>query len=287
MPVMASDIVMLANEFDKHSAAFKKWWRGSVENIRGFIVQPKFDGVFCAIGGSLVTGGTCAITRTGELVRSVDASKWLVPGHVVFGELWKSGVSFPEISGRARSHSPQDLDFVPFDMVTQYEFSHGFSKTPYARRLISLGGMLRVPPADRVRLDLHESYGSSARWYVDFGGFDGIILRDPLGMWSRGRSRNGEIVKVKVVNSLDLRIVGATAEIRPTKLGGYLTVDYRGTWTDVGSGLTQDMLRGIQDGTARFIGSIAEVEYLGITADGKLREPRLKGIRHDKAHADG
>jgi ATP-dependent DNA ligase len=33
-------------------------------------------------------------------------------------------------------------------------------------------------------------------------------------------------------------------------------------------------------------GAIVEVEAMGLTPDGKLREPRFKGIRYDKAGAD-
>jgi DNA ligase-1 len=33
-------------------------------------------------------------------------------------------------------------------------------------------------------------------------------------------------------------------------------------------------------------GKIVEVECMGITPDGRLREPRFKGIRYDKAGTD-
>lgn len=128
-----------------------------------------------------------------------------------------------------------------------------------------------------------------AREYVSWGGYDGAILRNPEAGYTIGQVKNGEIVKVKPTMSLDLRIKRITVDVRPTKLGGYITVDLgNDVECDVGTGLTQADLASFQNELARgaWINRIAEVEFMGFTEDGKLREPRFKGLRHDKKEPD-
>ena len=63
------------------------------------------------------------------------------------------------------------------------------------------------------------------------------------------------------------------------RLVAVLVVSYRGIRCKVGSGVPHD-LTGIN------IGSIVEVEALGVTEKGLLREPRFQGMRTDKPKPD-
>ena len=114
------------------------------------------------------------------------------------------------------------------------------------------------------------------------GKYDGAILRDPNAGYKIGLVKNGEIVKVKPVFSLDLRVTDVFTELgEKTGRNVYsIEVIYKGVKSKVGSGIPHNRA------DVPNIGDIAEVECMDFTADGKLREPRFKGIRHDKESPD-
>lgn len=285
---MSSDIVMLANEFDKHSAKFKAKY-GNIQNLydAGWMAVAKYDGVFAA-----VFPGKGAVTRQNKPITSIDHiihAPALNPGLVYFGELWAYGFPFPKISGLARQHAPApELTFQMFDAVESHDFWSERSDIPYYRRRQWLADTDHgewIQQASGVWAP-GTSILDTARDVVSMGGYDGLILRDPNGIWKVGRSKDGEIVKVKPNISLTLRVVWARAETRDTKFGGQLGVTYRGVDSAVGSGLTQDMLIEIMNNANTYDGVLIEVEAMGLTEDGKLREPRFKGVRLDKDKAD-
>lgn len=291
---MAHDIIMLANEFDKQSA---KWRRGRTlaDLAHTHIGQPKFDGCHLIVStgnGSAGTAWSCS--RTDEWVRSVEhieqaLLKLAGPGFVFQGEAWIPGASFPEISGAYRRHLPQpQLEYVVYDWHRKAAFDDGVATTPYRERLEGLQALFRGYTGHPLRLVssfLPGTYGDplqNARDYVAKGGFDGFILRDPHAGWSVGRSKVGELVKVKPTLSLDLVVAAVTVDTgAKTGRNVYtLSVDYKGIISSVGSGVPHSAIDVPRPGM------IAEIECMGITADGKLREPRFKAIRFDKKEPD-
>lgn len=309
-------------ELGAQSAKFKKKW-ATVEDLcnHGWAVQPKYDGVHAMIHtGSADQPEGRALSRTGEAYLSIDhlikaCQRAFGYNWVVFVEVWVTGWKHKDINGAARRQYPQpDLQAVVFDAVPQVSFDRGSYDDPYWERLdwvefcisqfIDLIPPALVFPEDQVFTD--GSVTTTALTYKnsEVDAYDGLILRDLSATWKAGASKEGEVIKVKPSLSLDLVVVGQHAEKRATKLGGYLTVEYNGVPSDVGSGLTQSMLQRIfnaqyaehiitgvayhvGDGSGEvFLGKIAEIECLGITPDGKLREPRFKGFRFDTVNEE-
>lgn len=282
-------------ELKAQSAAFKKKWTSHDQLVyHGWIIQPKYDGVHVMIH----TDGYVR-TRTGEEVLSVphlleQAVACFGPGQVLFCEAYKFGTPHKDINGSVRRQYPQpDLIGVVYDVVTQAEFEAGYSPAPYWTRhyraihdLTGATGLIVVPwyqheGDDAVNVDkLALKYKNDP---VD--AYDGLILRDASAPWAAGAAKEGEVIKVKPSLSLDLEVVGEYVVKQPTKLGGALTVTYNGVESDVGSGMTQALLKEIAAaqlaGASVHRGKIAEIECLGITPDGKLREPRFNGFRFD------
>lgn len=292
-------------ELKAQSAAFKKKWKNHDQLVyHGWIIQPKFDGVHVMIH----TDGYVR-TRTGEEVLSVphlleQAQLCFGPGQVLFCEAYKFGTPHKDINGAARRQYAQpDLIGVVYDVVTQAEFDAGNCPRPYWQRydfavlnVLDAPGLITAPeyqyegdgPVNVDKLALE--YKSNPK-----DAYDGLILRDATAPWAAGAAKEGEVIKVKPSLSLDLVVTHESFRVMPTKLGGALTVVYNGVESDVGSGLTQDMLKQIKhaydcdfvyDPEPVFIGKIAEIECLGITPDGKLREPRFKGFRFDTVNEE-
>ena len=283
-------------ELKAQSAAFKKEWKNHDQLVYyGWIIQPKFDGVHVMIH----TDGYVR-TRTGEEVLAVphlleQAQLCFGPGLVLFCEAYKFGTPHKDINGAVRRQYAQpDLIGVVYDVVTQAEFDAGNCPRSYWQRydfaainVLDAPGLITAPECQYegdgpVNVDkLALEYKSNPK-----DAYDGLILRDITAPWRRGAAKEGEVIKVKPVLSLDLNVVGQSVELKPTKLGGNITVEYNGVNTDVGSGLTQDILKRMYRSSTLTVGRIAEIECLGITPDGKLREPRFKGFRFDTVNEE-
>jgi DNA ligase-1 len=94
--------------------------------------------------------------------------------------------------------------------------------------------------------------------------------------------KNGEIIKVKPTLSLDLRVlqVHVAEGIKTGRPVHTIDVWYNGVRTRVGSGIPHSFNDVPQ------AGQIVEIECMGLTLTGALREPRFKGIRLDKEQPD-
>lgn len=276
-------------DFAQQSAAFRKKFASTDELMDDgrWIIQPKYDGVHVMIH---TEGEGYARTRTGEAVLSVphlikEAIQSFGPGFVVFCEAYMHDQEHAAINGAVRRKSPQpDLIGIVYDIVTQAGFDYGNEPTQYEERLSYIHTVLRGGRLEPVKFIEELPTGMTvmelAEGTVASGTFDGIILRDLDATWKRGAAKDGEVIKVKPILSLDLLVTGHKVEYKPTKLGGCITVTYKGVESNVGSGLTQVILQALAEG-AKAAGRIAEVECMGITPGGKLREPRFKSFRYD------
>lgn len=298
-------------EFDKMSAGFKKKYR-SVEQLPAdrWKVQPKYDGVFAII--NLAEGK--AYTRQGKEMFSIqhiiDKLNSVIAHSqdcVVFGEVWHHSMTHQEINGASRRKSAQpELRFVCLDMVHIVSYGCGFEDNRYGARLAAMSHYVE---REKVELGQYSTLIKPTTYHQDwvldhqgigcdsiqdfatalvgnkldrhYGAYDGAMLVDMEAPWTAGAVKEGQAIKVKDKLTLDVVAVGQRVEQRDTKLGGHLTVTYNGVLSDVGSGLTQGMLRAALENGVDYTGCIVEVECLGLTPDGKLREPRFKGFRHD------
>ncbi len=286
--------ILKAVEFSKLSAKFKKQYKDELALYHaGWWLQPKFDGCYAEFHIDRRGTALCrANTRTNEKIYSCqhiidELYKLTPPGSfcTYVGELWciDQDVKFPEISGWVRRHyaAPEltlmCFDILPFGMETTEPY-----KLRYGRMVELIGNPSRaVSYAVDVGRNVTDPVAAAANLKAT-GKYDGAILRDPNAGYTVGLVKNGEIVKVKPVFSLDLRVTDVFTELgEKTGRNVYsIEVVYKGVKSKVGSGIPHNRA------DVPNIGDIAEVECMDFTADGKLREPRFKGIRHDKEQAD-
>lgn len=287
------------------------------ERLATYVVQPKFDGCHMF---AIVQGRSAELvelySRTGEEVKSCDhikealASMPGVVNGVYYGEAWSESHEFTEINGAFRRKSEQApwMQFVIFDYITLEEFEAGRSDVGYAQRQLRMPDMMHnivdhaidVPIGGRpvskdpapVRLAWSEGVAGllagtprdwAAAYVADPDGYDGVILRDPYAPFIMGDGKGGEIIKVKTVLSLDLR-VDEVREAVGEKTGRTvytIVVELpNGNMQEVGSGIPHDLARVPE------VGDIVEIEALGYSKNQLLREPRYKGARHDKNEPD-
>ncbi|QMV32552.1 DNA ligase [Ralstonia phage Anchaing] len=302
---MAEYLIHKAVEFDKVTAKAKKD-KGltSLADLGSrYSAQRKYDGC----NGILIVkpNETVLLSRTGEVVRSCDhirkagrvlMSPLLAKGQavVLLGEVWQAGRPQAQISGDFRRHDPAPgLQFIAFDMLRLDEYEAGVSERSFFTRYIDLHLWLRsAHPTDTLRLcETYNpgTYGDPqafADQLVAQGGYDGAILRDPDAGWTRGSGTGGEIIKVKNTETFDLRVIGVEegkGKYAGT-LGALMLQGPKGPVTC--SGMSDEQRNQWWAEPSLIVGRIVEVAALGFTVKGSLREPRFKGIRHDKEHAD-
>ncbi|WP_334166786.1 hypothetical protein [Achromobacter mucicolens] len=280
-----------------------------------YMAQRKHDGCN-AIALVYPNGCDKILSRTGELVRSCQhvltalrqrLAHLLAAGQAfaVLGEVWQPGTPQSTISGDFRRHGPApELQFVVFDIMAADSFTAGACSTPFEERFRRAATLFRgAHPKDTVQLCATYNpgtYGLPQRMADELckaSGYDGLILRDPSAGWVAGSGTTGEIIKVKPVMTLDLRVTGVEegkgkyagtlgalvckGPKGPVKVSGMSDAQRDAWWkaaltVPYGSQALDDYMPG----------RIIEVQCLGITPAGSLREPRFKGVRYDKENAD-
>lgn len=295
---MADIKYMKCVEWDKLSSKFKKTNTQRMAAHAGMWLQRKYDGCF---GRAYVHTERSLCTM--ESREGLDYSKScagilddlhaLAENHcspdafVVLGEVWMKDVAFPEISGRFRRQSKgvQDLGFVMHDILPP----DMESERPYSKRYDDLRQFYFQGHDNTLSIastyEVGEWDGDPLEWAITWkaeGGYDGAILRDPDAGYHCGLVKNGEIVKVKPVLSLDILVTDKFMDYgEKTNREVYtIEVSYRGVKTAVGSGVPH-----LKDQVPK-IGHIVQIDCMGLTEDGRLREPRFITIRHDKGTPD-
>lgn len=257
-----------------------------------YAAQRKYDGVSGIVNTS---DGTC-LSRTGGEFTSCqhivnDTLARFGPGWVVFGEIWHATDAQSKISGDARRNKPAPhLVFVVFDAVPVSAWNEGFYQAGYDERYLYCYAHVVPGKEDSLRIAAHYSpgtYGNAASLKASVAvdsGYDGVVLRDPSAPWIPGKDKHGYVIKDKPSVTFDLEVVGTEQGLgrNANRIGAYLC-RFRGGKVLKVSGMT-DAERDADP--ASIIGKIIEVEAMGESSQGSLREPRYKGIRYDKDKPD-
>jgi hypothetical protein len=272
--------------------------KGLLDPLSSYLQQAKYDGC-CAILIFREGEFRLAQSRTGEAAQSMDRigrsmeASGIFRDVAVIGEAWRPGKGiFNEISGDFRRHSEiNSLQFIINDVIPLADFEAGLCLIGYADRRRSYRDAITryATLYPDCGFSFAQEWGAGTgdphercQFLVGHGGYDGLILRKYAGTWKAGSGTTGEILKLKQKLSFDLRVLEVNT-VTGAKTGRdvhKLVVDFRGKPLGVGSGLPFK----IED--CPKVGDIVEVEAMDHSSDGLLREPRFKGIRHDKLETD-
>lgn len=265
------------------------------------IVQEKLDGVF--VIAYVDKEENCSFySRTGE--------EYVSMGHLKedFVKLAKNtGLSFflfeaynpnyPQsvISGWCRDTKATHDKLWAYihDVFTYEEFLGEQKPSPYEKRfnrLYCTGGSyfyLFLMP-DRFIGNIEDLLDYKEE--VEAKGGEGVIIRDPDSCDYYPGKRKDNLIKWKKTLTFDLRVVGVSNGKGKGKYrnicGRLICQDSAGKEIHVGSGLTDEQRKTWWEDPSLILGKIVEVEAMCLSTKGILREPRFKGIRHDKAEVD-
>lgn len=210
------------------------------------VASLKYDGC-CAVLGSVNKSGYengLTLSRTGARYKCLDDhAEYLMehyPDLVFIVEAWWPGADqFNLISGEFRrfERSSRLLSII-HDIIPYKDFINGHCPIPYRKRQKLVSWKL-------LECEVHNSimgalcfdpgtYGdpqAKCNAVTAYGGYDGLVLRDPNGTWTRGSGTTGEIIKIKRKLSYDLRVLEVNT-VKGEKTGRdvyKLVVDFHGS----------------------------------------------------------
>lgn len=287
---------MLASKFD-----FTKPPAGD------FVVTEKLDGIRCM---AICTEDDIQLyTRQGKLIegcKEIEESlrlirKYMETDIVLDGELLADGCDYEtvykETTKRVKNKNKvkTDIHYTIFDILEYDEFCEQKCTMPYYERLEVLcdifeyfGQGHRLPKLELIQalyagsdinrlLELLEEYRNK--------GAEGLMVNLTNGLYEFKRSK--QILKVKVMQTADLKIVGfEEGQGRNAGKLGALLVDFKGNEVGVGTGFSDFDRVHIWENKDKYIGKICEIQYFEISKDKNgvesLRFPVFKTIRFDK-----
>jgi DNA ligase 1 len=282
---MSRKDIMLCYPFD--IKRFKKW--GS----RAYI-QPKLDGLRCRIvfnhegTPTLYSSEGNVITSVPHINRELDGRFWDME---LDGELYNHSYAFQMLCSvvkRTANIHPdhEDIEFHCFDIIDEGR---------QGSRLNALKQFNTLDHLKWVKTEEVESEDDIERFYdkVTLNGYEGFILRNPLGLYKRSRST--DIMKCKPHKSDLYQIVGVEEEytidgIPKNSLGALVLASDVTRPTQpfkVGSGFTREQRQALWTIRPLLIGKWCKIKYQELTTDRKVpRFPVFISIEEENNEQD-
>lgn len=262
----------------------------------------KLDGVFCF--ALCDTTSVHIFSRTGEEYLSLehlkpelyDISMALCTDVIIF-EGYAKGVPQPTISGWCRDTKNQHYEVAAYihDSLSPDEFWGSCEVRPYEERYQALDDLegwqhnychTYLVPQYYAYTWSDIDKAADKVWKV---GGEGLVVRDPTSGYYPGK-RNETMLKIKQGISYDLKVLSLQEGTGKYKgMVGALVCQFRdGKTVTVGTGLTNDQRKRWWSDFFydEIVGKIVQIDAMTESTKGVLREPRFKGIRHDKTEGD-
>lgn len=265
-----------------------------------FAVTEKLDGIRCM--AICTEDGVQLYSRQGKLIEGcVHIETDLTALRIQFGcdfvldgELLAFGCDYEtvykETTKRVKNKNEfkTGIYFMAFDMLDIAEFNNLKCKTPYYKRLETLLHLQSIMQLMTVKFIQPLYIGSDLNRVLQLleeyrlKGAEGLMVNLLNAPYEFKRSKS--ILKVKVMQTADLKIIGfEEGQGRNAGKLGALLVDFKGGVVKVGSGFTDFDREYIWNNQHLYLGRVVEVSYFEISKnkDGKesLRFPVFKEIR--------
>lgn len=276
-------------------------------------ISTKFDGIRCLVIDSVVYSRSLKPIRNKYVQQLFGKPEYNgFDGELIVGDIYAPDVFQKTTSGVMSTEGTPDVTFYVFDVFTN-------NLSTYKERLYDLN--------DRLVLEQYTNIVATTQRYVKtkeellelleserIKGGEGLIGRNPLGIYKYGRSTPKEQLSMKFkffvdsefeivavheqmenTNTLEKDELGyakrSTAKegmVGKNTFGSFTCVTDDGKHFNVGTGvgLTQDLRQSIWSNKESYIGKLAKVKYMEVGSKGDVpRLPILLGFR-DKEDMD-
>lgn len=283
---MGNTTIMLAKDWEP-----KKF-------VPGSFVSQKLDGVPVKMWEDQ-NGTIHAVSRQGEDIRSIEhikadfASFNLPIFTCVVGELYIPGEYFKDISGMVRSHDQQlDLELYLYDYLNAETYDVRYERMLSLELKPSIKSVYYLPNGMRQHQVFNvEDILDCIEWADRTPTVEGIIIRPPHSLVEPAGTRSWGLMRYKPTPTLDLTVhsfeEAVSKDKEPLGMVGRINVYYNGQVTGCGPGkLTHKERTEVWNEQSKWIGTIAEVQYMRDPSYEGLRQPTFQRWRPDKDTAD-
>lgn len=247
------------------------------DNVKFFTRQGKeITGLIVIEQAMMSTFGDKSVVLDGELLA-------LNLENLDSGDLYRATVKIVN----SKHENKYGVYFNVFDILSLEEFTHGKSNDVYSIRRQKMDSINWCPPLKLVPV----LYCGTDHSQIKYWSGRAIQARKEGVMVNRDVvyqcKRNNGILKVKQMQSVDLRVIDVIeGEGRLENTLGALVVDYKGNKVNVGSGYSDEMRDKLWKEKTEIIGKIVEVQYFEESTNEQgglsLRFPVFKDVRFDK-----
>ena len=271
--------------------------------VGDFAVTEKLDGIRCL--AICKEDSIQLFSRQGKLIEGCVSIETTLMGmrmqvgrdFVLDGELLAMNCGYDtvykETTKRVKNKNEikEGIYYMAFDMLEMEEFNQLKGIHKYHERLQKLLDLDKLMGSMFVRIIRPLYIGNDMDEVLELLkvykklGAEGLMVNLMDAPYEFKRSKN--ILKVKVMQTADLRIVGfEEGQGRNAGKLGAILVDFKGNKVGVGSGFTDFDREYIWKNQDQYLGKIAEIQYFEITKDKtgteSLRFPVWKYLRTDK-----
>jgi len=266
----------------------------------------KYDGVYAY--QIIVPGDYRIFSATGmqyhslkHIEKSAKENLFNMEHCVLIFEVYHADYPINIISGYCREEKAQhpELYAVVHDCIPYRDFVEQACQIPYFMRKGNINRIFDEAKVEHYNLpmeftlvnldDAEEVFNT-----LTANGHEGIIGRNPNGMWLGGHRRNEDLWKMKIELSYDLEVTHVFEGAGKYKdtlgtLGCRFRLDGESDGlldTVICSGMTDAQRHAWWADPSSIIGKIVKVDAMTFTKNGLLREPRFKEVREDKNEAD-
>tara|TARA_R110000851_G_scaffold14313_1_gene48464 strand:- start:652 stop:1503 length:852 start_codon:yes stop_codon:yes gene_type:complete len=255
---------------------------------KGFMLFEKYDGWY----GYLDTDGTIMSRQ----MREIPSLKWLSEelkieagtpqGRLIFEILVEGSPVFKDLNGILNRHEQASNAYlIVHDFIPTGEEDMAF----HMRYNLAQGIVLEYEhPRVRIATPISTIVGANLAYWRSVAdsvweeGGEGIIIKDANAPYSAGK-RNSDILKIKLEKTEEMVVTGVHIGQRKYSdtLGYLLVTDVHGALHKA-SGMTDGERDAWWTNPELIIHQVVEVQFMQRLANGSLREPRFKAVRHDK-----
>lgn len=170
------------------------------------LCSPKFDGIRCIIKNGK------AMSRTFKMLPSYQVQEEFSKFEHFDGELIEGNATDFDVYNRTQSHvmsedKPGDLTFHVFDYThPEYLNKPFYERLEYLETVLGSEGKIRIIPQEYI--DSYEELISYEKKCLQ-AGFEGIIMKNPVGYYKLGRGtfREGLIYKLKRFKDTEAELI--------------------------------------------------------------------------------